>query len=140
MVSATFITIGNICLAIFVIFLFLGTVAVVVNSDFLGVLSLIGLLIFFLAGIIFSGIGNSLEEVGIYHTDEEGIEQLISECSKNPKVKITYKDNFKEGDIIYEVYEYTCFKGEYEIAIINYKPASEKENNSEIDFSSYAED
>lgn len=140
MASATFVTVGNICLAIFVIFLFLGTIAIVVDSDFLGILSLIGLLIFFLAGLILNGIGNSLEEVGIYHTDEEGIEQLISECSKNPKIEIKYKDDFKEGSIIYEVYKYTCFEDEYEIVIINYKPASEKESNSEIDFSSYAED
>lgn len=140
MASATFASIGIICLAIFVVFLILGTIALVIDSDFLGILSLVGLLIFFIAGIIFNGIGTSLDTVGIYHTDEEGIEQLISEYSKNPKVKIIYKDNFKEGNIVYEVYEYTYFKGEYEIAIINYKPAYEKENNSEIDFSLYAED
>ena len=140
MVSATVTMIGNICLIFFVVFLFLGTIALVVDSDFLGVLSLIGLLIFFIAGIVFNGIGNSLDEVGIYHTDEKGIEQLITEYSKNPKVKITYKDKFKEGSIVYEVYEYSNFKGEYEIVIINYKPKEISETEKEIDFSSYAED
>lgn len=140
MVSTTFATIGAICLAIFVVFLALGTVALIVDSDFLGVLSLVGLLIFFIVGLIFNGIGNSLKEVGIYHTDEEGIEQLISEYSKNPKVKIEYKDKFNEGSIIYEVYKYTYFEGEYEIVILNYKPTYEKEDNLEINFSSYAKD
>ena len=140
MTSTVFATIGIICLAIFVLFLFLGTIALCVDSDFLGALSLVGLLIFFIAGIIFDGIGTALDEVGIYHTDEEGIEQLIAEYSKNPKIKITYKDNFKEGNIIYEVYEYSCFKGEYEIVIINYRPKEIDDSETEIDFSSYAED
>lgn len=140
MVSTVFVTIGVICLGIFCLFLFLEVVALVADSDFLGVLSGIGLFIFFIAGMIFQAIGTSVEEVGIYHADREGIEQLISEYSKNPKIEIEYKDNFKEGNIIYEVYKYTCFEDEYKIVIINYEPTYKKESNLEIDFSLYSED